>query len=208
MIPPVRRALFGLALLFPFAFYAQNSRAPQIAGINHEALSVARQILLHRFIQCGTSLYIYEWVDYDTRDGTGKYGLYLPAGLKERPTHDERQVFNQTGVILWFSEYRGLLEALVLQDASSSLSQADRLNGLQWAGQAEIDSHLAAVHHRDWSNGVWGPWGTTWTPVAKFPFDIKKQNGKWFVAFDWKPEMPVKDVLATPQPACADLPIR
>ena len=206
MTPSLHRAVFGLALLFPFAFYAQNSRAPQIAGINHEALSVARQILLHRFIQCGTSLYIYGWVDYDTRDGTGKYDLYLPAGLKERPAH-EKQLFGETGVSISFSESRGLLEALALHDDTFLLSQADRLNGLQWSGEAETGSKLPAVRYRRWMNGAWGPWDTEWYPTD-FRVDMKKRNGQWFAAFDGKPEMPVKNVLATPQPGCADLPIR
>jgi len=215
MIPPVHRPLLGLALLFPLAFYGQNNRAPQIPSMNDEAKSVARQILLHQFKQCGTSLYVYRWIDYDTHSDEANDGLYLPAGLKERPPH-ERQLFGETGVSVWLSEFSGLLENLVVIDRSSSLSRADRLNGIQWAGDVQVDSKVAAVRDRDWRNGEWGPWDTTWHPIGfrkersfYINFIIRKWNGKWFTAPSLGiAETPVAEVLSTPQPVCADLPLR
>lgn len=215
MIPLVHRALFGLVFLFPFAFYAQNNRAPQIPRMNDEAKSVARQILLHQFKQCGTSLYVYRWIDYDTHTTEVNDGLYLPAGLKERPAH-ERQLFGETGVTVWFSEFNGLLENLTIDDTTSSLSKAARLNGFQSAGYVKVDSKEAAVRDRDWRNGQWGPWETTWHPIGfreersfYINFTISKRNGKWFTApYGETAETPVSEVLSKPQPVCADLPIR
>ena len=216
------RSLFGLAVAVPFTFYAQSNRAQHTPSMSDEAKTLARQILLHRFLQCGTSLYIYGWIDYDTHDGVVKTGLYLPSGLKERLTHDEKQDFDKTGVSVWFSESRGLLEALVVHDASSLLLTADRLNGLRWSGAAIADSKLAASRYRSWKNGKappvgkeemplpshggWGEWDTKWLP-AGFRVDLRKRNDNWFAELDGKPETPVGQILATPQPSCADLPI-
>jgi hypothetical protein len=202
----VVRSLFGCAVLFPFAVHAQSNRAQRTPSINDEAKTVARQILLHKFVQCGTSLYRYAWVDYDRsdRDAGPKAGFSLPAGFQDRP--HKQQLLGQTGVILWFYEFKGLLQSLTVRDYPD-FSAADRLNGLQWDGEASADSKLAASRTRSWENGAWGPWDTNWYP-AGFDVHLRRRNGKWFVVEDPKPDTPVGEILSTPMPSCADLPIR
>lgn len=222
-------SLFAFAVLFPSDCHAQSGRAQRATGLNDEAKTIARQVLLHRLLQCGTSLYVYGWIDYDTRDNTGrsdgtaKSGLYLPAGFKDRLTHDEKQVYDQTGVILWFSESRGILESLAVHDTSAFLSAADKLNGVQWDGEAKTDSKLAAIRYRHWRNGQappvgqpsgpgpggeWGAWDKNWLPTG-FRVGLRKRNSRWFVvADDLETETPVGEILSAPQPSCADLPIR
>jgi hypothetical protein len=139
-----------------------------------------------------------------------------------RSTHDEKVSFPSTGVILSFSESRGLLESLVVTGDSTLLSAADRLNGVQWDGVAATKSELAAYRYRYWRNGqapsvgqpnghrsdgAWGPWDTNWRPGG-FSVQLRKRSGKWFVVDGLNSESPVGEILSTPQPSCADLPIR
>ena len=80
------------------------------------------------------------------------------------------------------TEYKGT--NLTIQIRPKPLSEADKLNGIAWAGGFSIFGGKAM---RVYNNNAWSPWegGTNKDGLEMFTGWAIKKNGQWIYGFDW-----------------------
>ena len=130
-----------------------NAQAPVRSSLDQEARKEAQKFFDKEFRRCGNSVFEY-----------GNRILYSPDD-------PQRYLFS-------LSEFKGFTYQL----KSEPLSEADRLNGLEWRGGWVTGSTSERI--RDRKGGVWEKW-EEWepgTPLSKTPTPepyLIRKKGQW-----------------------------
>jgi len=109
--------------------------------------------------------------------------------MEEQAVQKAREDFERTWLKQgdsWFGIYTKGLGQHVIEAkgisfkaylAPMGISEADRLNGIEWTGTVEVD---ASVHRKKRLDGS-GPWAE-WKkglPGIPMPYSLQKKNGQW-----------------------------
>ena len=153
------------------------------SSLTREAENVARQCYEAFYVECGDSV-------YSTGGSPGRhvigcsYTVTCPDG-----TTKEFVAKEGTGATQW-KEFNVTARA-------SSLTQADRANGMEWKGEISVDCSI----QRHFDGARWGSWEDCTKHSA---FQLKKVDGEWLrrsITGRWKPlDCPVTEF------TCADVP--
>jgi len=119
------------------------------------------------------------WDSVLTTCGQSVYNVGVPnRGERFPEALDPERNWYEDGRLkeAWLTELRGV----VFSTVPTALTQADRMNGVQWKGKTSLRASVA--HYRQRDDGVWGEWGE-WESLENFgpvaTVEIVKKNGRW-----------------------------
>lgn len=102
-----------------------------------------------------------------------------------------------------FTQFRGV--AFTIHGASGSqLSEADRMNGVQWDGEIIMKSRL---YRKTWESPTWHEWsdGTQQEAFSYIAISLKKQNGVW-TTYDLNTGTKAVSDMPDAAPQCDEIP--
>lgn len=148
---------------------------------------VAAAVLLLLLVSVGAVVFRLSYVSPDTPRNDGD-PLYLEAKEQSQKFWDSMLVKcgdSYFGVLTFAGEdvpsQRRLIQIkepeVIVSEVEKELSQADRLNGVEFSGK----TFISASASRNYNDGKWGSWSerTLATPSGTTSTTIRKVKGKW-----------------------------